>query len=304
MGLFETIIGVILGIIAGLMFSYGAVLQKKAVDKMPDIKLSDYKTITPLLKNRTWVIGVVVGTMGGIPYILSQLYIGLGYTQLLIATGLILLAYMASKMLHEPLGLVEYAGIGLILLGSIFLGLANLQPVDIAVSDPNFLRNALIFYIPFFSIILLGMLVYKLTDRGAAKNLGAISGIIFGCGAGFSQMGILAFAEGYILFLFIAYIILAIGTILGTVVANIAFQKGKAVVVIPIQSAGNYLIPVLAGLTIFNQTFLNPDYFWTFFVPAIVLIMVGVFFLARIQAEMEQSPEGDNKGLDASSSPP
>ncbi|MHA1132543.1 MAG: hypothetical protein ACTSQQ_17280, partial [Candidatus Helarchaeota archaeon] len=127
MGLFETIIGVILGIIAGLMFSYGAVLQKKAVDKMPDIKLSDYKTITPLLKNRTWVIGVVVGTMGGIPYILSQLYIGLGYTQLLIATGLILLAYMASKMLHEPLGLVEYAGIGLILLGSIFLGLANLQ---------------------------------------------------------------------------------------------------------------------------------------------------------------------------------
>jgi len=287
--MWETPVGILCGLLAGFMFTIGAVFQKQGADEMPDIKLGDYKTILALLKNRTWVLGVVVGILGGIPYVLSQLWIGIGYTQLLIAAGLILLAIMASRTLHEPLGMMEYLGIALIVVGTIFLGLANLSPINVTLAEPNFFLNVFYFYIPFFIIIIAGLIIYKVSEKGVAKILGALSGIIFGCGAGFSQMGIMGLSEGNVLALFIGYFILIIGTILGTVVANIAFQKGKAVVVIPIQSAGNYLIPVFAGLTIFKQVFAPGNEFW--FIPAVILIMIGVILLSRIQAELQTEPE-------------
>lgn len=290
MGLVETILGILCGLLAGLMFTVGAVLQKKGVQDLPAIQMANVKSMTPMLKNRTWLLGVVIGTIGGLPYILSQLWIGIGFTQLLIADGLILLAYMASRMLKEPLGIMEYSGFSLIFVGIIFLGLAQLQPPKVTLSDPNFIVSVLIFYAPFWIAILAGLIFYKLSNFGAGKILAALSGIIFGCGAGFSQIGTLGLNEGNWFILLFGFIILIIGTVLGTLVANVAFQKEKAVIVIPFQSAGNYLIPVVAGLVLFQQVFYSAEtgiWFW----PSIVLIMCGVFLLSRIQAKMEQKTE-------------
>jgi drug/metabolite transporter (DMT)-like permease len=287
MGLLETILGILCGLLAGLMFTFGAVLQKKGVQEIPAIQMSNMGSIKPMLKNRTWLIGIVVGTAGGLPYILSQNWIGIGYTQLLIADGLVLLAYMASRTLKEPLGIWEYLGISLIVVGIIFLGLAQLQPTNVDLSAPNFIVNVLIFYSPFWIAIAAGLIFYKISNVGAGKVLGALSGIIFGIGAGFSMIGALGLREGNWFILLFGLIILIIGTVLGTLVANVAFQKEKAIIVIPVQSAGNYLIPVIAGLVLFQQVFLSPEsalWFW----PSIVLIMSGVLLLSRIQAKMEQ----------------
>lgn len=298
----NTIFGVILAIIAGAMFVVGAVLQKKGVQDMPDIKLTDVNTMTPLLKNRYWLAGIIIGSAGGLPYVISQNMIGIGYTQLLIATGLILLAIMASRMLKEPLGKVEYTGISLLVLGTVFLGLAQLQPVPTGLLlTPDFFINALIFFIIFYSVIAVGMIYYKKSDRGVAKNLGILSGIFFGCGACFSQIGMLGFNLGYWWLVIFGFLLLIVGNLIGTLVANVAFQKGKAILVIPLQSIGNYLLPVLAGLTLFQQIFAVGSEFW--FIPSIILIMLGVFFLSRIQAEMEESEIPDaNSTPDASSS--
>ncbi len=283
-------LGIFCGLLAGFMFTYGAILQKKGVGDLPELKFSDIHSMLALLKHRTWLAGVVIGSLGGIPYVLSQSWIGIGYTQLLIAVGLILLAIMASRTLHEPLGKMEYTGIGLIILGTVSLGIAQLGPVTATLSDPNFVLIVITFYVPFFAISAAGLIFYKFSAWQAAKILGIVSGLIFGCGAGFSQMGMMAFAAGNWVFLFVGFLILAIGTVLGTVVANVAFQKGKAIVVIPLQSAGNYLIPVFAGLLVFHQVFQNPLGLF-YFIPALILIMVGVFLLSGIQAEMEKSSE-------------
>ncbi|TFG05669.1 MAG: hypothetical protein EU536_01395 [Promethearchaeota archaeon] len=293
--MWKTPIGILLGLFAGFMFTIGAIYQKKGVETLADIKMSDYKTITPLLKNRTWLFGAAIGSLGGVPYVLSQLWVGIGNTQLLIAVGLILLAVMASRMLKEPLGPIEYIGIGLIVGGTVFLGLANLQRVEIPLTEPGFFNNAVIFYTPFFIAIAIGLIFYKLSDWGAAKILAALSGIIFGCGAGFSQIGIMGLTEGNVLALVLGYLILLAGTVLGTVVANVAFQKGKAILVIPIQSSGNYLIPVVAGLTLFQQIFEPSINFWIFFLPSVVLILIGVILLSRIQAKIEKPIATEDK---------
>jgi drug/metabolite transporter (DMT)-like permease len=282
----ETLLGILLALLAAAMFTFGALFQKKGVQDLPDIKMSDIKTMTPMLKSKIWVIGVIVGTAGGAPYILSQSYIGIGYTQLLLASGLILLAYMASRMLHEPLGKIEYSGIAVIVAGSICLGLVQLQDISESLFlDATFIKNAIIFYIIFGSLIAVGLILYKITNWGVAKNLAINSGIWFGIGACSSQIGTLGLETWNLLIVAFGFGILLAGNTIGTIVVNIAFQKGKAIMVIPLQAAGNYLIPVFAGLWLFQQTFKSGIWLW----PAIILIMVGVLLLSRIQAEVETS---------------
>jgi hypothetical protein len=75
-----------------------------------------------------------------------------------------------------------------------------------------------------------------------------------------------------------------VGNAAATLVMNIAFQRNKAILVIPLQSAGNYLIPVFAGLYLFQQSFLYGIFFW----PAFFLVIAGVLFLSRIQAQIQE----------------
>ena len=288
----DTIFGVLLAILAAAMFSFGVIFQKKAVQDLPNIKMSDLKTITPMIKNKTWLIGIIIGGAGGLPYIASQSFIGIGYTQLMLSTGLIILAYGAIRMLHERLGLLEWGGISSIVAGTIFLGLAQLSDVNITLSSPNFFSNALLFYIIFGVLIAVGLILYKVTNWGAAKNLAINSGIWFGLGAVSSQIGTLGLEEWNLLVAAFGYLILIAGNAISTLVVNVAFQKGKAVLIIPLQSSGNYLIPVFAGIFLFQQIFT----YWFFFWPSVICIMCGVILLARIQAELEKPViESDKK---------
>ncbi|NVM31949.1 MAG: hypothetical protein HWN65_24125 [Candidatus Helarchaeota archaeon] len=295
-------LGYFLAILAGLMFTGGAALQKKGVQNLPDIKMGDINTIMPMLKNKTWVIGTAIAVSGGIPYVASQSIIGIGNTQLLISIGLILLVVMAYKIFNESLGIMEYSGITLLITGTIFLGLSNLKPVEVTLSDPNFFLNALIFYLIFSIAIAAGLIFYKFSDKGLAKNLGINSGIWFGLGACSAQIGTLGLVAGNLWILLIGYFILLLGNMVGTVVVNVAFQKGKIVVVIPLQSTGNYLIPAFAGLTIFGQVFHDQFFGWIFFGLSLGFIMAGVVLLSRIQAEIEKPKTSSESEEEHSSS--
>ena len=288
----DLIVGILLAFLAAAMFSVGAIMQKKAVQEMPDIKLSDMDTIKPMLKNRPWVIGTIIALGGGGPYIASQYFISIGFTQLLLASGLIILVFLANRWIGEKIGRLEWAGITVIVIGTICLGLAEITSVKPSLLfDPGFLVNSIIFYIVFGSVIVGSLLLYKLSDWGAGKNMAILSGIFFGVGAFSSQIGTLGLHNLNFLIIAFGYLALLIGNAVGTLIVNIAFQKGKAVMVIPLQSAGNYLIPVFAGLIIFQQTFTYDFLFW----PAVLFIMVGVFLLSRIQAELEETPSEESK---------
>ncbi len=280
----DTIFGILLAILAAAMFTIGVILQKKAVQDLPEIKMTDIKTMTPMIKNKVWVIGVLIGTVGGGPYIASQYFIGIAYAQLLLATGLILLAYSAIRILHERLGKWEWSGISCILVGTVLLGLAQLSGVNVTSSSPTFFINTAIFYTIFGGLIAAGLVIYRITNWGSAKNLAINSGIWFGIGACSSQIGTLGLAEWNLLVAGIGYAILLAGNAIGTLVVNIAFQKGKAIMVIPLQASGNYLIPVFAGLVLFQQTFKYAFALWL----SVIFIMCGVFLLSRIQAELEK----------------
>ena len=94
----ELLLGISLGVIAAAFFSLGAVFQKKGVMEIPEIQLSDVQSMKEMVKSKIWIIGLVLGILGGPMYMLSQAYIGVTLAQPLMGTGMIFTVIASIKL--------------------------------------------------------------------------------------------------------------------------------------------------------------------------------------------------------------
>ena len=70
------------------------------------------------------------------------------------------------------------------------------------------------------------------------------------------------------------------GTVLGIVAAQEAYKRGQALYIVPFSSIIITLIPIFAGIFVFQQTVLNPIWFWI----GVILIIGGASMLARFES--------------------
>ncbi|MHA1298230.1 MAG: DMT family transporter [Candidatus Helarchaeota archaeon] len=298
----EYIIGIFLAIFSAFIFSLGAILQKKGVEEMPEIKFDNIvDSVKSFFGNKTWVIGLALALGGGIPYAFAINYAGVALSQPLMGTGMLFVAILSVAWLGEKLKTTEKIGIAILILAPIFLSLGEVTNTAVSIADPNFHFKFLVFYILCFVGIGLSFLFYWKSDKFVSENMALNSGIFFGAGATSAQLAILAispwlsgplsiswdpfffeFRLNADLFIGIfGLMILLIGNSVGTYVVQIAFQQGKAAIVVPIQSTGNLLLPIVGGVLIFNQTIGNI----VFFTIGIGLMLFGTVLLERLQAE-------------------
>jgi hypothetical protein len=70
-----------------------------------------------------------------------------------------------------------------------------------------------------------------------------------------------------------------VGTVLGIMFSQRAFQKAQAIRIIPISQSINNLLPIVAGIYLFGQYI---GILWLF-IPGVVVLLVAVTLLARFQ---------------------
>jgi drug/metabolite transporter (DMT)-like permease len=120
------IIGVAVGILAGILTQFGQLLEKQAVNQVRKDSTGGGFFLR-LLKNRVWLFGVLFGLFGGTAlYMVAQSMIGPALTPGLMASGLIVLVIGSVRMNQETLNASEITGIGLMILGIVLLGLSEL----------------------------------------------------------------------------------------------------------------------------------------------------------------------------------
>ncbi|MHA1230358.1 MAG: DMT family transporter [Candidatus Helarchaeota archaeon] len=292
----DYVLGIIMAILAAATFTLGAVFQKKGTEdlmlKNIEIKLSNVSSLIAMLKSKIWVLGIILGIVGGLPYVASQALIGVALTQPLQGTGLLFLVLVAYYYLKESLKKEEIIGIIILIIGPIFLSISNVGDVSQSfdITDPSAINAMLIFYgLCLSGIIITYVLAAK--DIKPSEMLAMNSGIFFGMGAVSSQIGVyfLELNEGLISILgaILGFSMIFIGNGIGTIIVNIAFQKGKAIRVIPIQSTGNLLIPIFGGVLIFLQSV----QYWSFFIIGVTCQLLGGLFIVRLQAQIQESQE-------------
>ncbi|MHA1271599.1 MAG: DMT family transporter [Candidatus Helarchaeota archaeon] len=292
----DYILGIVMAIIASAMFTFGAIFQKKGADELKEngveIKMNDIKTLITMAKNKIWLVGIILGSLGGLPYFASQALIGVTLAQPLQGTGLLMLVISAVYYLKEKLKLGELIGVSILIFGPIFLSLSNVQDIDIAleITDIGFISSILIFYVLCISGIIISYVLSK-KDFKPSIMLALNSGIFFGMGAISAQLGVffLEMNAGILSILgaILGFGMIIIGNAIGTLIVNMAFQKGKAVRIIPIQGIGNLLIPIIGGIVIFQQVVL----FLNFFIIGVCCQLIGGILIVRLQAKMQETSE-------------
>ncbi|MHA1281820.1 MAG: hypothetical protein ACTSVV_12930 [Promethearchaeota archaeon] len=284
----DLFIGIIFSLISGILFAFGVILQKKALMNMDDIKLSEFNSMMQMIKNKTWLIGIIIAVSGGLPYMLAQAFLGVTLTQpLILALQLTFTVLFAIKILGDSLEGIEIIGFSFLIISPIFLILGNVLPPDVNLKSGIFITNFLTFFI--ISVILcifLAVIVKFFHDSILSTVYAVISGILFAIGALFAQIGVEIFKNYPELFLFglIFLLILFLGNALATLIQQIAFQKGKIGIAFALQSTTNLLFSIIGGIFVFNQMIMALH----FFILGLIFILIGNIFLVKFQARLEE----------------
>jgi drug/metabolite transporter (DMT)-like permease len=290
-------LGVVLAIGAGVSTNLGSVFQKKVVNDLPP-EQKDQRFFRTLIRKPLWFTGLLLQyAVAASLVILAEVYIGPALVPGLRASGLIVLAVGSVKIVGESLRRQEVLGISMLMLGTIFFSLSELEIIipeyDFLATD--FLLRLGLFTITLIIVILLleGLRRVRRQYRAIARAL--VSGILLAMSAYWIAVLIATivhvFAGTFVLVEFVLFamtcVVLVVANILAVGTIQDAFKTGNASLLIPIQQVPYLIIPSFVFLTVFSLT--PPtglSMIW--FLSGIILTMASSFLLGRRQVLLEE----------------
>ncbi|MHA1680034.1 MAG: hypothetical protein ACTSUE_03435 [Promethearchaeota archaeon] len=218
--------------------------------------------------------------------------IGITFAQPLATSGLLVFVLGSFFILKERLERVEWLGV-ILMVVSIFLvsasGISGDVVVDVMFAS-GFGMKLLIFVVVVFSLAIFGCVVARLVSGRGHVGYAVLFGLSYAIVSISGQFVILGFdCMGNLVcgvvpwlkwFLVIGGLLgVVIGTVLGIVFSQEAFKLACAIDTVPVSQAINNVLPVFAGIFLFNQVMVFP----VMFLLGIGVLVVSVILLARFQ---------------------
>ncbi|TFF84464.1 MAG: hypothetical protein EU552_00095 [Promethearchaeota archaeon] len=302
-----TTLGIAIALIATTCFNLGIILQKRGLRECREIKIEEgvrsiITIFKELCKNKPWFIGTALGLIGMIPYAIAMGMVGIVVVQPIMSVGLIIFFISAIKILNEKVTYFEVIPIILLISVPVFIGLAQ-------ISDPYIdLYEFVIPFLTFFVIMLgLSLVSYYVSKKKRGTRLEGIfimfiGAIFYSLGAVFTNILAQALVNSNIFipffweiifgifwfeymhfWVFIGFWGLAIFNIASVIFIQSSLQRSKAVFIIPIQNSITFIIPIIAGLFVFNQSFKNN----LFFIITIIIVLISTIILSKYEASIQ-----------------
>lgn len=292
----ETLIGVILALVATIMFNLAPIFQKGLVDDIPEIEIKNLgSSIKAMFQSPRWLLGTLMGVFGGIPYFFALQLAGIIVVQPLLNFGFIAMVIAANRMLGESLDLKSKIAILLMMIMPVFIAFADVSEA-VTLTDPaDFLLLNLIYTITILITGLFGKKVPVLWafTTGLCFSLGALNLQAVTLNIDFGQIDTLISQ----IFGVLHWAILSgLFNIVGTFLAQIGLQRNEASKFNPINQTLNNTGALLGGVVIFLQVPGSiPLYTIGFLMGAI-----GVAILGRYEITDELIEERLESPLDTS----
>ncbi len=286
----KTVLAVIIALVAAACLNVAIYLQKRALDKLPRVEMRfSWSLIKAFITNKPWMTAQIVNVSGFALYTVALDLAPVSIIEPLIASGVVLLAYLAMKHLGEKPRRIDLFAMGLSGLGVALLGvsLAEGLPVD-QLHDP------LIVWIFAAVAVVLAVLV-PLALRGnkarEAAGLGISVGLFFGIAAVFQRLVMLTLGHNWLEFgIFLAACIFSY--IPAFTILQAALQRGMAVIVAPVYNGLMEFVPIIMGMVALNEKFPKSTILTIVRILAFVLILAGTVILAgRAEEAAEEIAE-------------
>lgn len=278
--------GVLLALVGTILINYSNFLMKRELDSLPRIgSESTTRTIRTFLNCRPWLKAQGLQILGTFGHSLAVGLAPLSVVQPINASGISLLVLLAVTRLKEKASVVDWVGIGSIILGVLLLGVTLIE----STARTQTYRPVILWL---FIILLLGVVIASLAaafmreDERASSFLGIANGVLVGLTAIFIKMcwtdignrwGEFRIAS----FVYSSYFWLAIfTTIISMVLFQTALQRGSAIVVVPLVTGFSNLIPIIVGLVAFREPFPTGGVMVILRMSSIFLIIGGAILLS------------------------
>lgn len=268
---------VLVTLAATIFMQTGYFLWKLASDSLPRIgEVSTKEAVLGFLTNGKWMLGMGCTTLGWLLFIKATDLGEISIVQPLMSVGDLFLVLLAVLFLGERLNRNEWLGLAMTVIGAIVLSF------DAKVTPPLQIDWTRLMLLMLF-LGMLGGAVYWLARRSRRPEvlLAIAVGFGFGVGAVLTELMTANITMGgqtveSIAGFFNPVLPFVIGAnMLGLILLQIAFQKGRAAVIIPVQLSVANGIVVLVGMLVFAEAISLYRLF------AIALMVAGTGWLHR-----------------------
>jgi drug/metabolite transporter (DMT)-like permease len=270
-------IGLTAAFAAALLISGGLVLQAvdaRQVSERHGLRLS---LLTRLLQRPWWLAGTAIGYLAFPFQLLALSHAPLIVVQPVHAFGLLLVLAAGVRFLRERVGPAEMIGVAAIVAGLGLVAWGAPSGRDPAIS------NAALFGAT-GSMVLLAFLPYLLGSRCGRLTL------IFTAGIGFAgaNMAVKGFSDqlGAHHYLVAATYLAAaaVGSIVSVLSQMTAFQRHRAVEVVPVTFAVPIFLPVLLGIVVLHERWATAALSGAPFAIGATLLLIGTAAVTRTAA--------------------
>ena len=262
------ILAIFLQLISTSINYIGMTIQKKAATKIPKIgpDTGYRKSLKNLIINKAWIFGLGLNASSTFFAAGAFALASITIIQPLYGFGLIVLVIFIRFYLKEKINRLDIFGVLFGVIGIIVIGVtARLLPV-VSYTDilDMFLHfRGIIFFAVFLSIALISYIVSEKTKKTTSLVFLVISSAIWTSTQNIFNKAVATavrdagfrgafFGEAWLytwsfvlLFLFVS--------IIGIIMLNIAYQQGHGVIILPIWTAMQVIIPVLSGIIVFRE---------------------------------------------------
>ncbi|MBD3191413.1 MAG: hypothetical protein GF308_12265 [Candidatus Heimdallarchaeota archaeon] len=265
---FSPILAIFLQLLATSLNYIGMTVQKKAAANLPGIgsEMGLLTSIKTFVSNRGWIFGYFLNASSTFLNAAALALAALSLIQPLYGFGLIVLVIFSHFYLKEEITKMDLIGIFLGIIGIVLIGLIT-KPytgfsypalINLYVGLPGILFLGIVLTIAILSYVLsehcpnqlaivflvLSSSIWTAIAFLFSKAIGTIVRDLGFVGAFFGS-------NCYYTYIFLALFLFV--SIIGILLLNVAYQRGNSVIIGPIWTSVQLILPVLYGIIVFNE---------------------------------------------------
>ena len=270
------IIAIIIALTGTIILNIGFALQKSEVENLPVISLRELKsTVKAFIACKRWLLGTGLTSLGWLFFLIAISLAPLTVIAPLGNVGIIVLVLLAFLYFKEKLLGYEYIALFAVMIGVFVISLNSTATENVTTYD----NLGLFILIALIVIILgfMGVIQFFNFPKNHGIFLGLTSGITGGLGAVFTKIMTLSLQVPLEFVIF--FVLFVLSQVFSFISLQSAFQKERALIIVPLFNSFSTIIPIIIGIFIFHEIvslilFLG-----------ILMILIGSSFLFRFNVQ-------------------
>lgn len=286
-------IAIALTLFASAAMNLGLVLQKKGLSESANPSLAPSRRAR-FRPGREWYAGLTL-LVGG--YVVYAAAVGaraapISLLQPLFASGVLVVALLAVVYLHERLAGLEWLGVAILVVGVLLLGASAEENTALRESIAG--RRLAVFLMSI--AVIAGFLVLALRRAATAVRveflLGVLTGLLLGTGYLHTKILMVAIHQRNMVLAILASVLMAAGLVGGLVMLQMAFRRGRALVVTAVNLVTNQVLVVCGGLFCLGESLPRDPLLFKARIAGLGGILLGIVLLARLSAPRSAPSQG------------